>query len=274
MGTPDHPTCLLRNQYVGQEATVRTLHETTDWFKIGKGVWQGHILSSCLFNLYAEYIMWNVRLDESQAGIKIAGRNTNDLRYIDDTTLMAESKEELESPFIRMTEESKKAGLKLSIQKIKIMVSGPITVWQIKGGKVEIVTDFISLGSSITADSDWSHEIKRCLLLGKKAVTNLGSLLKRHHFADKGPYSKAMDFLAVMYGCESWTIKKAGCWRNMYGIVCGMSRQSRFDAGWLMLGAGALGRPRGRVWGGGREEGSGWGTQVCLWRIHFDVWQN
>ena len=165
--------------------------------------------------------MWNVRLDESQAGIKIAGRNTNDLRYTDGTTLMAESKEELESPLMRMTEESEKPGLKLSIQKTKIMVSGPITLWQIKGGKVEIVTDFISLGSSITADSDWSHEIKRCLLLGKKAVTNLGSVLKRHHFAHKGRCSKAMDIPVVMYGCESWTIKKAECWRiDAFDLWC------------------------------------------------------
>ena len=132
----------------------------------------------CLFNLYAEYIMWNVRLDESQAGIKIAGRNTNDLRYTDDTTLMAESKEELESPLMRMTEESEKPGLKLSIQKTKIMVSGPITLRQIKGGKVEIVTDFIFLVSKITANGDCSHEIKRHLLLGRKAMANLGSIIK------------------------------------------------------------------------------------------------
>ena len=133
MGIPDHLICLLRNLYAGQEATVRTGHGTMNWFQIGKGVRQGYILSPCLFNLYAEYIMRNARLDEAQAVIKIAGRNINNLRYADDTTLIAESKEELKSLLMKMKEESKKAGLKLNIQKTKIMVSGPITSWQIYG---------------------------------------------------------------------------------------------------------------------------------------------
>ena len=135
MGTPDHLTCLLRNLYAGQEATVRTAHKTTNWFQIGKGVHQGCILSPCLFNLYAEYTMRNAGLDEAQAGIKIAGRNINNLRYADDTTLMAES-EELKSLLMKVKEESEKVGLKLNIQKTKIMASGPITSWHIDGETV------------------------------------------------------------------------------------------------------------------------------------------
>ena len=135
MGIPGHVTCLLRNLYVGQEATVRTGHGTTDGFQIGKGVHQGSILSPCLLNLYAEYIMQNARQEETQAGIKIVGRNINNLRYADDTTLMAESEEELKSLLMNVKEESEKAGFKLNIQKTKIMASSPITSWQIDGGK-------------------------------------------------------------------------------------------------------------------------------------------
>ena len=135
VGNTRPPTCLLRNLYAGQEATVTTRHGTTDWFQIGKGVRQGCILSPCLFNLYAEYIMRNTGLDEAQAGIKIAGRNINDLRYADNTTLMAESEEELKSPLMKVKEESEKADLKFNIQKTKIMASGPITSWQIDGEK-------------------------------------------------------------------------------------------------------------------------------------------
>ena len=149
-----------------------------DWFKTGKGVHEGCILSPCLFNLYAEYIMQNARLDESQAGIQIARRNINNLRYADDTTLMGKSGEELKSFLMRVKEESEKHGLKLNIQKIKITASSPITLWQINGGKVEIVTDFIFLGSKITADGDCSHEIKRHLIRGRNAMTNLDSILK------------------------------------------------------------------------------------------------
>ena len=181
MEIQDHLTCLLRNLYAGQEARtsqVRTRHGTTDWLQIGKGVHQGCILSPCLFSLYAEYIMQNAGQNEAQAGIKIAGRNINNLRYVDDTTLMAKSKEELKSLLVKVKEESEKAGLKLSIQKMKIMGSGPITSWQIDGETMETVTDFIFLGSKITADGDCSHEGKRYLLHGRKAMTNLDSILK------------------------------------------------------------------------------------------------
>jgi len=143
VGMLDHLTGLLRNLYAGQEATVRTGHRTTDWFQIGKGVCQSCILSPCLFNLYAEYIMRNARLEETQAGIKTAGRNINNLRYADDTTLMVESEEELKSLLMKVKEESEKIGLKLNIQKTKIMASGPISSWQINGETVETVTDFI-----------------------------------------------------------------------------------------------------------------------------------
>ena len=149
MGIPDHLSCLLRNLYADQEATVRTGHGRTDWFQIGKGVCQGCVLSSCLFNLYAEYIMRNVGLDEAQAGIKIARRNINNLGYVDDTTLMAELEEELKSFLMKVKEESEKVGLKLNIQKIKIMASGPITSWQIDGESMETVTDIIFLDSKI-----------------------------------------------------------------------------------------------------------------------------
>ena len=159
---------LLRNLYAGQEATVRTGQGTTDLFQIRKGICQGCILSPCLFNLYAEYTMRNAGLDEAQAGIKIAGRNINNLRYADDTTLMAESKEELKSLLMKVKEESEKVGLKLSIQKTKIMASGSTTSWEIDGETVETVREFIFGGSKITADGDCSHEIKRCLLLGRK----------------------------------------------------------------------------------------------------------
>ena len=172
MGIPDHLTCLLRNLYAGQEATVRTGHGTTDWFQIGKGVRQGCILLPCLFNFYAEYIMRNARLEEAQAGIKIARRNINNLRYADDTTLIAES-EELKSLLMKGKEESEKVGLKLNIQKTKIMASGPITSWRIDGETVETMGDFIFLGSKITAVGNCSHEIKRCLLLGWKVMSNL-----------------------------------------------------------------------------------------------------
>ena len=178
MGILDHLTCLLRNLYAGQEATVRTRHGTMDWFQIGKGAHQGCILSPCLFNLYAEYIMQYARLDEAQAEIKTAMRNINNLQYTDDTTLMAESEEELKSLLMTVKEESLKVVLKFNIQKTKIMASGPITSWQIDGETVETVTDFIFLGSKIIADGDCSHEIKRHLLLGRKVMTNPDSILK------------------------------------------------------------------------------------------------
>ena len=160
MGIPDHLTCLLRNLYAGQEATVRTGHGTTDWVQIGEGVSQGWILSPCLFNFYAEYIMRNAGLEKAQAGIKIAGRNINNLRYADDTTLMAESKEELKSLLMKVKEESETVGVKLNIQKMKIMASSPITSWEIDEETVETVSDFILGGSKITADGDCSHGFK------------------------------------------------------------------------------------------------------------------
>ena len=186
MGIPDHLTCLFKNLYPGQEATVRIGHGP-DWFQIGKEVCQGCILSPCLFSLYAEDIMRNAGLEEKQAGIKIAGRNINNLRYADDTTLMAES-EELNSLLMKVREESEKVGLKLNIQKTKTMASGPVTSWQIDGETVETVTDFIFLGSKITADGDCSHEIKRHLPLGRKVMTNLDN------FANKGPSSQGYGF--------------------------------------------------------------------------------
>ena len=211
MGIPDHLTCFLRNLYADQEATVRTGHGTTDWFQIGRGVRQCCILLPCLFNLYAEYITQNVALDEAQAGIKIAGRNINNLSYADDTTLMAESKEELKSLLLKVKEESEKVGIKLNIHKTKIMASGPITSWEIDGETMETVTDFIFLGSKISADGDCSHEIKRRLLLGSKIMTKLDSTLKSRDITlpTKVRLVKAMVSPIVMCGCESWIIKKA-----------------------------------------------------------------
>ena len=180
MGIPEHLTCLLRNLYAGQEATVRTRHGTTEWLQIGEGVRQGCILSLCLFNFYAEYIMRNAGLEE--AGIKIAGRNSNNLRYADDTTLMAESEEELKSLLMKVKEESEKAGLKLNIQKTKIMASSPITSWQIDGKTIES---------------------ERLYFLGLQNHCRDITLLTKVHLV------KAMVFPVVMYECESWTIKKA-----------------------------------------------------------------
>ncbi|KAM7231062.1 hypothetical protein CapIbe_017507 [Capra ibex] len=228
MGIPDHLTCLLRNLSAVQEATVRTGHGTTDWFQIEKGVRQGCISSACLFNFYAEYIMRNAGLEEAQAGIKIAGRNINNLRYADDTTLMAESEEELESLLMKV--ESEKVGLKLNIQKTKIMASGPNTSWEIDGETGETVSDFIFWGSKITADGDCSHEIRRRLLLGRKVMTNLDSILKSRDITlpTEVWLVKAMVFPVVMYGCESWTVKKAEgpridafelwCWRRLLRV--------------------------------------------------------
>ena len=161
MEIPDHLTYFPRNLYAGQEATVRTEHATMGWFQIGKGVHQPCILSPCLFNFYAEYIMRNAGLEETQAAIKIAGKNINNLRHVDDTTLMAESEEELKSLLMKVKGESEKVDLKLNIQKTKIMASGPITPWETDGKTVERVSDFIFGGSKITADGDFSHEIKR-----------------------------------------------------------------------------------------------------------------
>ena len=206
--------------------TVRTGHATTDWFQIGKGVHQGCILSSSLFNFYAEYIMRNAGLDEAQAGIKIARRNANNLRYAGDTTLMAESEEELESLLMKVKEESEKVGIKLNIQKTKLMASGPITSWEIDGETVETVSDFIFLGSKITADGHCSHEIKRRFLLGRKVMTNLDSIFKSRDITlpTKVRLVKAM-VSVVMYGCESWTVKKVRAEELML-LNCGVGEDS------------------------------------------------
>ena len=245
----DHLTCLLRNLYAGQEATFRTGHGTTDWFQMGQEVHQACILSPCLFNFYSEYIMRNAGLEEAQAGIKIAGRNINNLRYADDTTLMAESKE-LKSLLMKVKEESQKVGLKLNIQKTKILASGPITSWQIDG---ETVADFILGSSKITADGDCSHEIKRCLLLGRKVMTKLDSILKNRDItlSTKVRLVKAMVFPVVMYGCESWTIKKAACrvidafglmllhWKRLLRVPWTARRSNQSilgDQSWVFIG--------------------------------------
>ena len=212
MGIPDHLTCLLRNLYAGQEATVRTGHGKTDWLQIEKGGCQGCILSPSLFNLYAEYIMRNAGLDEAQAGIKIAGRNLNNLRYADDNTLMAESKKELKS-LLRKVEESEKVGLKLNIQKTKTMASGPITSWDIEG---ETVADFILGGSKITADVDCRHEIKRHLLLGRKDMINLDSILKSRDITSPSSqgyvFSSSHVWMWELDCEESWAPKNGCFW--------------------------------------------------------------
>ena len=196
METPDHLTCLLRNLYAGQEATVRTGHGTTNWFLIGKGVHQGCILSPCLFNFMRNYIMRNAGLGEAQAGIKIAGRNINNLRYADDTTLKAESEEKLKSLLMKVKVESEKTGLKLNIQKTKIIASGPITLWQVDGETVETVRNFILGGSQITADGDCSHEIKRCFAFWKKSYDQPRQHIKKqiYYFADKVLSSQSYGF--------------------------------------------------------------------------------
>jgi len=183
----------LRNLYAGQKPTVRTEHGTAEWFQRGKGVRQGCILSPCLFNLYAEYIMRNAGLEEAQAGIQTAGRNINNLRCANDTTLMEEN-EELMGLLTKVKEESENIGLKLNIQKTKIMASGPLTSWQIDRETVETVADFFFLGSKITADSDYSHEIKRRLLLGRKVMTNLDSILKSRDIVNKGTSNQSYGF--------------------------------------------------------------------------------
>ena len=194
--------------YASQEATVRTGHGTTDRFQIREGVRQGCILSPGLFKLHAEYTKRNAGLDETQARIKIVRRNINNLRYADDTTLMAESREELKSPLLKVKEESEKVGLKLNIQKTKIMGSGPITSREIDGETMETLRDFILGGSKITGDGYCSHEIKRCLLLAKKGMTNLDGI--RHiTLPTKVHLVKAMVFPVVMYGCESWECEES-----------------------------------------------------------------
>ena len=206
MGITDYLTCLLRNLHVGQIATVRTRYGITDCFQTEKEVRPGFTLSPCLFNFYAEYIMWNAGLDEAQTGIKTVGRNISNLRYADDTIFMAESEEKLKSLLMKVKEESEEASLKLNIQKMKIMASGPITSWQINGETMEIVTDFIFLGYKITETGDCSHQIKRRLLLGKKK--------QRHYFPDKGSYSQSYSFSSSHVQMWQLDNKKGGARKN------------------------------------------------------------
>ena len=210
-----------------RKPTVRMGHGTIDWFQIGKGVRQGCILSLCLFNFYAEYIMRNPGLEEAKAGIKIARRNINNLRYADDTTLMAESEEELKNLLMKVKVESEKVGLKLNIQKTKIMASGPITSWEIDGETVETVRSFIFLGSKITADGDCSHEIKRHSLLGRKVMTNLESILKSRDITlpTKVCLVKAMLFPVVMYGCRVGLYRKLST-EDLMLLKCGVAEDS------------------------------------------------
>ena len=227
VGIPDHLTCLLSNLYADQEATVRTGHGTTDWFQTGKGVCQGCILSPCLFNFYPEYIMQNAGLDEAQASIKIAGRNIINLRYAGDTTLVAESEKELKSPLMKVKKESEKAGLKLNIQKMKIMASGLIISWQIDGETMETLFSWVPKSLQMVTVA---MKLKDACSLEKKAMTNLDRILKSRDITLLAEVHlvKAMIFPVVMYGCESWTIKKVErqrtgafelwCWRRLLRV--------------------------------------------------------
>ena len=200
MGLPDHSTYLLRNLHAGQEATVRTGHGTKDWFQIGKGVRQGCILSPCLLNLYAEYIKWNARLDEAQAGIKIAGRNINKLKYADVTTFMAESEEKLKNLLMKVKEKSEKVGLKVNIQKIKILSFGSFPLCQIDGETMERVTDFISLGSKITVDGDSAMKLKDAYSLEEKP------------WPTQAAYSKAETLLCQCLSSQSYDLFSTHIW--------------------------------------------------------------
>ena len=231
MGIPDQLTCLPRKLHASQEATVRIGQGTTNWFQIGEGVYQGCILLDTLylFNFHAEYITRNAGLDESQTGIKTAERNIINLRYADDTTLVAESEEELKNLLMKLKEDSEKADLKLNIQKTKIMASSQ----KIEGGKVEIETDFLFLGSKITVGSDCSQENKRCMLFGRKIMTNPDSMLKCRDITlpAKVSIGKAMVFPVVTYGRESWTIKKAECRRiSAFKLWCWRTLESPLDS--------------------------------------------
>ena len=209
---------------MGQEATVRTLYGTSDWFKIEKGVRQGCLLSPCLFNLCTEHITRYARLHELQAGIETGGGNISNLRYADDTTLMAESEEKLKSLLMRVKEESQRASLRPNIKKLRLcMAYSPLTTWQIEGENVEVVTDFLFWGSKIIADGNCSHEIRRQLLLDRKETTNLDRVLKSRGIIlrTKVRIVKAMVFPVVTYSCESWTVKKVECQRiDAFELCC------------------------------------------------------
>ena len=211
MGVPNHLICLLKNLYADQEATVRIEHGLTECFKVEKRVRQGCILSPYLFNLYAEHIIRNAGLEETQIRVKIAGRKINNPRYADDTTLVTENEEDLKNLLLKVKKESAKAGLLLNIKKNKIMSTGNVNGIRIDGEEIEIITDFIFLGSKINMDGDCTHEIKRRLLLGRKAMANLDNTLKSIDITlpTKVCIVKATVFPVVTYGSESWTIKKA-----------------------------------------------------------------
>ena len=230
MGAPTHLICFLINLYVDHEATVETDFGEAEWFKIGKGVRQGCILSPYLFNLHAEHIMRNAGLEEAEAGIKIGERNINNLRYADDTTLMAESEEDLKELLMKVKKESQKAGLMLNVKKTKIMSTGCITQVKIDEEEVEVVKDFVYLGSIIHMDSDCICEIRRRLLLGRKVMTNLDKLIRCRDItlSTKVRIVKAKVFPVTTYGSESWTIRRAErkkidafelwCWRRSLNI--------------------------------------------------------
>ena len=263
MSIPDHLPCLLRNLYTGQEATVRTGYGKTDWFQVRKGVHQGCILSPCLFNLYAEYIMRNPGLEEAQAGIKIAGRNNN-LRNADDTTLMSESEKELKSLLIKVKEESEKVGLQLNIQKNKIMASGPITSWQIDGETVETMFPLLGLfwGAPKSLHMLIAAMKLRHLLLGRKVMTNQNSILKSRDitFPTMVRLVKAMVFPVVMYGCESWTVKGWDGW---------MASLTQWT--WVWVNSGSwwwTGRPGVLQFMGLQRVGHNWATELN-WTFNF-----
>ena len=205
MGVPSHLICLLKNLYADQVAAVRTEQGLPEWFKTEKSVRQGCILSPYLFNLYAEHIIRNAGLEEAEVGIRIAGRKINNLRYADDTTLMAENEEDLKNLLLKVKKESAKAGLLLNIKKIKILSTGNVNGIRMDGEEIEAVTDFIFLGSKISIDGDCTHEIKRQLLLGRKAMANLNHTLKSRDITlpTKVRIVKAMIFPEVTYGSES-----------------------------------------------------------------------
>ena len=251
MGIPDHLTCLLGNLFAGQEATVRNGHGTTYWFQTGKGVFQGCILSPWLFNLYAECIMWNAGLNEAQTGIKIAGRNINNFRYADNPTLMAESKEELKSSLMKVKEESEKAGLKLNVQIMKIMASGPITSWQIDGKTMDTVTDYFS---GLQNHYRWwlqSWNQKMLVPWMKSYYQPRQHIRKqRHYLVNKVLSSQNYCFPVVMYGFESWTIKTAEyqrtdvfelwCWRRLLRVPWTARKSNLFNPkgnqSWIFIG--------------------------------------
>jgi len=230
MGVPKHLIVLMKNLYTKQQASVKTDYGNTNWFNIGKGVRQGCILSPYLFNLYAEHIMRKASIDEAAGGIKIGGRNINNLRYADDTTILAETVDDLQYLLRKVKEESAAAGLKLNMKKTFVMTNGPIQEFHIDNDQVEIVKEFIFLGSNINTDGNCSNEIKRRLLMGRRAMVSLDKLIKSKDvsLATKIKIIKTMVFPVTMYGCESWTIKQADrkkidafelwCWRRLLRV--------------------------------------------------------